>query len=187
MNRTAVAKPRWFGVAAGMIALVGLPRSAAAQASGEAYLAGTVSRLTSPVGSGRLAGLTIGFGVGSPTLVIGPELILQSGDSLRVRGFGLTVRARQAGRWIQPHLVVGLGAYAWQRLAAVDSLAPVPARRWREVRYLSGALGVGTTVGPWRGSLTGVIEARAHRNLTQQKAEGSRSLVGLEVGLRIAW
>jgi hypothetical protein len=129
----------------------------------------------------------MGFGIGSPTLVFGPELIVQSGDSLRVRGFAIAVRARQAGRWLQPHLVVGLGAYAWQRLAAVDSLNPAPSNRWREVRYLSGALGGGVTIGPWRGTISAMIEARAHRNLSQQKAQGSRSLIGVEAGLRIAW
>lgn len=159
------------------------------QPSGEAYLTAALSRQSSPSGSGTLAGFTLGFGIGTPTLVFGPELIFQSGDSLRVRGFAVAVRLRQGGRWLHPHLVVGLGTYAWQRLTipsvAEAELDPTPF--WREVNYISGALGGGATIGPWRGRVTGVVEARWHRNLDQDSVEGSRSLVGLEAGLRLWW
>lgn len=167
---------------------LGAVAPAAAQPSGEGYLNAALSRQTSPVGNGTLGGFTLGFGIGSPTLVFGPELIFQGNDSLRVRGFAVAARLRQGGRWVHPHLVVGLGAYAWQRLTPGDpgSGGPVPGQ-WREVSYLTGALGAGVTIGRWRGTITGMIEGRAHRNLTQEKAEGSRSLIGIEAGLRVAW
>lgn len=169
--------------------IAGAAGTVAAQPSGEAYLNGAVSRQTSPVGNGTLGGFTLGFGFGSPKVTVGPEMIFQGGDSLRVRGFALAGRIRQGGSWIHPHLVVGLGAYAWQRRVGLDSSGTSggPIRPWREVTYLSGSLGAGVTIGRWRGRLTGMVEGRFHRNLSQTRAEGSRSLVGVEAGLRVSW
>jgi hypothetical protein len=175
---------------AAAIAAVGLaiPTTTVAQPTAEAYLAGAVSRHTSPVGDGTLGGITLGFAVGTPTLVAGPELVLRTGDSLRVRAFAIAARLRQGGGWIHPHLVVSLGAYSWQRaVPPEDRGALPPGRSWREVTYFSGALGGGVTVGPWRGTVTGMVEARWHRNIQQNRAEGSRSLVGIEAGLHLWW
>lgn len=168
--------------------LLGVGSSSQAQPSGEAYLTAAVARQTSPVGSGTLGGFTLGFAIGSPTLVVGPELVFQTGDSLRLRGFAIAVRLRQGGGWLHPHLVIGVGAYSWQRLTLPDPEDPFnPAPFWREVSYVSGALGGGVTVGPWRGRVTGVLEARWHRNIEQTTIEGSRSLVGIDAGLRLSW
>ena len=151
-------------------------------------MSGALSRQASPAGSATLHGFTVGFAIGSPTLVVGPELLLQNGDSLRLRAFAIAVRLRQGGGWVHPHLVVGLGAYAWQRLTPPDPDDPFhPLAAWHEVNYVSGSLGAGAIVGPWRGRVMGLIEARWHRNLEQNAIEGSRSLIGIEAGLRLSW
>lgn len=170
-----------------LVALGGLARSASSQPSGEAYLAAAVSRHAAAIGDGTLGGFTLGFAIGSPTLTVGPELLVQNGDSLRVRAFAIAARLRQGGRWIHPHLMVGLGAYSWQRRDPDRAVDTPLAARWLEVSYFSGALGGGATIGPWRGRITGLVEARWHRNLEQNRREGSRSLVGIEAGLRLWW
>jgi hypothetical protein len=168
--------------------LASAPTAALAQPSGEAYLSGSVSRQTSPAGSATLTGVAVGFSIGSPTVVFGPELLLQNGDSVRLRAFAVAARLRQGGRWIHPHLAAGLGIYSWQRLTPPDPGNPFQTRAtWQDINYVSGMLGGGATVGPWRGRITGVFEARWHRNLEQDSVNGSRSLIGIEAGLRVAW
>ena len=162
-------------------------RELAAQPTGEAWLTLARAYHSSPVGDGSLNGFTVGLGIGSPTIVFGPEMVIRGGDTLRVRGFAIGARIRQRSQPIQPHLVATIGAYSWQRLAADEPLAAPGSRRWSEVDYLSASLGGGVTVGPWRGRFSGLLEGRWHRNLRTDPRQGSRSMIGLDAGLRVAW
>lgn len=168
-----------------LVAAMG-PATLVAQPSGEAWLTAARSYLTSPERDGALGGVSAGFGIGSPTLTFGPEMILRSADSLRVRGFAIGVRLRQRSQYLQPHLVGTVGIYAWQRAQAVGT-SPGAGRRWDEVEYLTASLGAGVSVGTWRGRLSGLVEGRWHRNVATDPARGSRSLVGVDAGIRVAW
>ncbi|MFN0181616.1 MAG: hypothetical protein ACKVZ0_22620 [Gemmatimonadales bacterium] len=171
-----------------LLGSIGIVPRAGAQPSGEAWLTLARAYQTSPVGDGTLGGLTVGLGIGSPTLTFGPEMVIRNGDSLRVRGFALGARLRQRSQLLQPHLVVTVGAYAWQRSVPVTGPVADPgARRWEEVNYVSASLGGGVTIGTWRGRWSGLVEGRWHRNLSHDPAEGSRSMVGIDAGLRVAW
>lgn len=170
------------------VALLANGRDLAAQPTGEAWFTLARAYHSSPVGDGSLTGFTVGLGIGSPTIVFGPEMVVRGGDTLRVRGFAIGARIRQRSQPIQPHLVVTIGAYSWQRLVAAGGSSPDPGpRRWAEVDYLSASLGGGVTVGPWRGRFSGLMEARWHRNLGTDPNQGSRSMIGVDAGLRVAW
>jgi len=163
-----------------LLALAAAP-PLAGQPSGEAWLTLARGYHTSPAGGAGVAGVTAGFGVGSPTLSFGPEIVLRTADSIRVRGFGIGGRIRQRSQYLQPHLVASVGIYAWQRARAGQG------RRWDEVEYLTASLGAGASIGTWRGRLSGLVEARWHRNVASSATDGSRSLVGVDAGLRVAW
>jgi len=172
-------------VGAGLLA----PAAVAAQRSTEAVLSWMGGHESAPIGAGRVGGFSAAFGLAEGPLVFGPEFLFQNGDSLRLRAFALSLKLRQQAGRIHPHLVVGVGAYAWQNritIAAPELLAETT-RVWREISYVSASLGGGVTLGRLERGPAAVLEGRWHRNLAQDPAAGSRSLVALSAGLRVAW
>jgi len=172
-----------------ILALAVAPGQVVAQMATEALLSAMVGHESAPVGDGRMNGFIMGFGLREGPFVFGPEFLFQDGDSLRLRAFGLTLKLRQREGWIHPHLVLGVGAYAWKhRVAASPELfVDGPTRVWRETSYVSASLGGGLTLGSVVRGVGAVFEARWHRNLEQNRAAGSRSLIAASAGLRVAW
>ena len=168
--------------------LVG-PARAESQLRGKAVLGATVGRLRAPGSGATSPGFAVGFAFGGRSVVFGPEFIWQNGDSLRVRGIAIAAKIRQPAGWVHPHIVASIGAYAWQSraLLAVPEVSVVGPISLTEVTCLSGSLGAGVTVGRLDRGVSLVLDGRWHRNITQQATAGSRSLVGLMVGVRFGW
>lgn len=164
---------------------------AEAQYRPEILVGPTFGRIHSPAGNATVAGLALGFGIGlgGQSVLIGPEAVLLAGGSQRVRAFAIAARLRQRVGALHPHLLASIGAYAWQQktVLTLPELTVLGEADWRETDYLSGSIGAGLTVGGLDKPLSGVVEARWHRNLSQNDAAGSRALLALTAGIRLTW
>jgi hypothetical protein len=163
--------------------------SASAQQQVEAFLAGSAGYLQSPSRGETTRGFALSLALGGSALIVGPELLWHDGDHLRVRAFELAARLRQRRGRIHPHLVVSLGAYAWQTRTEIVSpvAAVIGGSSWTETTYASASLGAGLTLGSLDHGISVPVEGRWHRNLGEDDVTGSRSLIEVRVGVRLAW
>ncbi len=165
-------------------------RGAEAQYRAEVFAGPVVARIHDGLGNAAVGGFNLGIGIGisGQSLLVGPEVLLLSGGARRVRAFDLAIRLRQRAGAVHPHLMASIGAYAWE--AAPTLVLPefvvVGAAEWRETDDFTGSIGAGVTVGGLASRLSGVVEGRWHRSLSQN-ASGSRSLSTLAAGLRVSW
>lgn len=171
-------------------ALALVSRGVEAQYRPEIFAGPVVGRIHSGPGNATVGGLNLGIGIGiaGQSWLIGPEVLLLSGGARRVRAFDLAIRLRQQVGVVHPHLMASIGAYAWQVASTLflPELVVVGEPDWRETDDFTGSIGAGLTVGSLTTTLSGIVESRWHRSLSQN-AGGSRSLLTLAAGLRLSW
>ncbi len=175
----------------GVAALVLGSASVEAQYRPEIFAGPTVGRIHGPPGNATVTGFNLGFGIGlgGQSLLIGPEALLLNGTTQRVRAFAIAARLRQRAGTVHPHLLAAIGAYSWQTrpVLTLPELSVLGGGDWVETDSFSGSIGAGLTVGGLTKPLSGVVEARWHRNLNQNGADGSRSLLAMTAGIRLVW
>ncbi len=175
----------------GVVALVLGSASVEAQYRPELFAGPTVGRIHGPPGNATVTGFNLGFGIGlgGQSLLIGPETLLLNGISQRVRAFAVAVRLRRRVGTVHPHVLAAIGAYSWQTrpVLILPELSVLGGGEWVETDSFAGSIGAGLTVGGLTKPLSGVVEARWHRNLNQNGADGSRSLLAMTAGIRLVW
>lgn len=150
---------------------------------------------------GRSTGNTIGPPSDSPMaggmwdlafitgrLRVGPEGFVLRGPQRRVWSLGGIARYELQSSGIRPYGLLGAGAYFWDReyLADIPPYEPYPT--WGgDVSLLSMSLGGGVNIGAPGGRWSAIAEFRLHRNLQSREQNGSRAMMSLGLGGRVAW
>jgi hypothetical protein len=98
---------------------------------------------------------------------------------------GGVARWRLTNGAVRPYLLVGVGAYAWDR-KMVQPFDPASGAIWTaDKTYASGSAGGGVIIGG--PPLALVVEIRAHKSLGHDDVFGTRDLLSISAGGRVSW
>lgn len=121
-------------------------------------------------------------------LRVGPEGFVLRGPERRVWSLGGIARYELGSSGIRPYGLLGAGAYFWDREYMLEIPPYEPYPTWgSDVNLFSMSLGGGVNIGTPRGRLSAIAELRLHRNLQNKEQTGSRSMVSVGLGGRVAW
>ena len=121
-------------------------------------------------------------------LRLGPEGFVMRGPARRVWSLGGIARYDLGSAAVRPYGLVGAGAYFWD-YEFVNQFDPYgPYRTWgSDATVLSMSVGGGLSLARPSSRLSGMIEVRFHRNLNAPDQGGSRPLMTVGLGARVAW
>lgn len=149
---------------------------------------------TEPLGppeSDVMAGGTADISFRAGRLRLGPEGSVLRGSKRRVWSLGGVGRYELSGGDLRPYVLLGAGFYFWDRQIDV-TFAPGSTDGYSswgsDVTPLSLSAGGGLVFGPERNRVSGMLELRWHRSLTEGEfTPGPRSLLSVGLGARVAW
>jgi hypothetical protein len=121
-------------------------------------------------------------------LRLGPEGFVLRGPARRVWSLGGIARYEWGSASVRPYGLVGAGAYFWD-YEFVNQFDPHgPYRTWgSDATVFSLSAGGGLTFSRPGNRLSGTLEVRFHRNLDTPDQGGSRPLLTVGLGARVAW
>lgn len=141
-----------------------------------------------PPGDSPMAGGMWDISFITGRLRVGPEGFVLRGPERRVWSLGGIARYELGTSAIRPYGLLGAGAYFWDSEYLADIPPYQPFRTWgSDVNLISLSLGGGVNLGSPRGRLSGIAELRVHRSLQGKEQKGSRAMVSLGLGGRVAW
>jgi hypothetical protein len=121
-------------------------------------------------------------------LRVGPEGLVLRGPERRVWSLGGIARYELGSSGVRPYGLLGAGHYFWDREYMLENPPFEPSPTWgSDVNLFSMSLGGGVNIGAPGGRLSAIAELRLHRNLQNKEQTGSRSMVSMGLGGRVAW
>lgn len=115
-------------------------------------------------------------------ITAGPEFMAVFGSDRRAWGLGLVGRVALSDGRVRPYVLLGGGWDVWDRYQAFSGQPAVWTNDHTYFRFAGGA-GVLADMG----AVSLVVELRAHENPSVDEFFGSRRLVALSTGIRVAW